>query len=138
MAEFLLEINTPKEQFFRGEVEAVTCNGYDGEFTVLANHQCMTAAIEPGELKIKIDGQWQSAYSADGFMEVYENTVTIFSHLCVKPEDIDEVRAKIKIERENELLRNTESLSEHRRSEIEIQRMLTMLRVKNRNILNSK
>ncbi|MGN0527374.1 MAG: ATP synthase F1 subunit epsilon [Acutalibacteraceae bacterium] len=138
MAKFLLEIYTPKEQFFKGEAEAVTCNGYDGEFTVLANHQSMTAALEPGELKIKNDGKWQSAYSADGFMEVHENSVTIFSRICIKPEDIDEVRAKLKVEKENELLRNTESLSEHRRSEIEIQRMLTMLRVKNRNTLNSK
>ncbi len=133
MANFKLEIYTPQQQFFGGTVEAVTFNGMDGEMTVLANHHAMTAAMEPGELKIKTDGEWRLAYNSDGFLEVHNNVVTIFAHFCAWPENIDEVRAKLALEKENEILRNTESLSEHRRSEIEIQRMLAMLRVRNKN-----
>ncbi len=133
---FKLEIYTPKKQFFNGEVESIICSGVNGQLAVLANHQAMTAALIPGELKIKIDGEWKSAYNSDGFMEVHNNTVTIFSHFCEWPEDIDEVRAKLTIEKDNERLRNTKSLSEHRRNEIELQRMLAMLQVKKNSGIN--
>lgn len=134
MAKFRLEIYTPKKQFFSEDVEAVTCTGMDGQITVLANHQPMTVALDPGELKIKNNGEWRTAYNSEGFMEVRGDTVLVFSHLCEWPEDIDEVRAIAAVERDTEQLRNTESLSEHRRNEIELQRMLAMLRVRNRNI----
>lgn len=133
MQQFKLEIYTPKKQFFSDDAQAVTCTALDGEITVLANHQPMTVALAPGELKIKTNGEWRSAYNSEGFMEVRGDSVLIFSHLCEWPEDIDEVRAKAAIERDNEQLRNTTSLSEHRRSEVELQRMLAMLRVRNQN-----
>lgn len=133
MPQFKLEIYTPKKQFFSDDAEAVTCTALDGEITVLANHQPMTVALAPGELRIKKDGEWRVAYNSEGFAEVRGDSVLIFSHLCAWIEDIDEVRAKAAVEKDNEQLRNTTSLSEYRRSEIELQRMLAMLRVKNKN-----
>jgi hypothetical protein len=44
----------------------------------------------------------------------------------------NELYTKREIEKDREQLRNAESLSEHRRSEIELQRMMAMLKVKNK------
>lgn len=39
MSVFMLEILTPKRQFYRGEVEALTCTLPDGQLTVLKSHR---------------------------------------------------------------------------------------------------
>ncbi len=134
MAEFKLEILTPKKQFFSDFAQAITFQCETGELCVLANHQSMVAALIPGEIKIKHKGKWINAFISEGFVEVVNNTVSVFTQMCEWPEDIDEARAKNAIARDREQLRNTESLSEHRRSEVELRRMMTMLQVKKKNI----
>lgn len=133
MSEFLLEMFTPKKEFFSGQVEAVVCQATDGEIGVLKGHHPMTAVIVPGEMRMKINGEWKRAFCAEGFLEVRNNKLVVFSHMCEWPEDIDEARANAAIERENEQLRNAESLSEYRQAEIDLQRMMAMLQVRNRN-----
>ena len=130
MSEFILEMFTPEEQFFLGKAESFVCTLADGELCVLAGHQPLLAALSPGAFRLKVDGEFQTAYVADGFMEVRPDHVMVFSHICEWPEDIDEARTKREIEKDREQLRNAESLSEHRRSEIELQRMMAMLKVK--------
>ncbi len=132
MAEFILEMFTPEKQFFLGKAESFVCTLADGELCVLAGHQPLLAALSPGEVRLKVNGQVKTAYVADGFMEVRPDHVMVFSHICEWPEDIDEARTKREIEKDKEQLRNAESLFEHRRSEIELQRMMAMLKVKNR------
>ena len=166
MSTFKLEIFTPRRLFLSEQVEGVTvCSIYNdkgsefwdnvdegqmlnftdfesleiptGELTVLAHHAPMVAALAPGEMRIKINGEWKKAYNSEGFMEVRgNNEVYIFSYFCEWPEDIDEVRAKQLIAKETEELRNARSLTEHRLSEIELQRIFTMLRVKHKNVNN--
>ncbi len=133
MSEFILEMFTPQKQFFLDKAESFVCSSVNGELCVLAGHQPMLVALEPGEVRLKVKGQVKHAYVADGFVEIRPDRVMVFSHICEWPEDIDEVRASLAIEKEKEQLRNTESLSEHRRSEIELQRMMAMLKVKNKN-----
>ena len=166
MSTFKLEIFTPRRLFLSQQVEAVTVTYIyndkstkfwdeietgrmldftdvesldipTGELTVLAHHAPMVAALAPGEMRIKIDGEWKKAYNSEGFMEVRgDNEVYIFSYFCEWPEDIDEMRAKQLIAKETEELRNARSLSEHRLGEIELQRIFTMLRVRDKNINN--
>ncbi len=138
MADFVLEMFTPQKQFFMGEVSSFVCSSEDGELCVLSGHQPMLVALAPGEVRIKIGDEVKNAYVSDGFMEVRPDHVMVFSHLCEWPEDIDEVKAKREIEKEKEQLRNAESLSEHRRNEVELQRMMAMLRVKKKNIINHR
>lgn len=107
------------------------------EITVLAHHQPMVAALVPGEFRFKANGEWRSAYNAEGFLVVQsDNEVSIFATRCEWPEFIDEAKARSVIAYETEQLRNASSLSEHRRSEIELQRMFTMLKVKSKNLNN--
>lgn len=130
MSQFILEMFTPEKQFFLGQAESFVCTLADGELCVLAGHQPLLAALTPGEVRLKVDGEVKTAYVADGFMEVRPDHVMVFSHVCEWPEDIDEARTRREIEKDREQLRNAESLSEHRRSEIELQRMMAMLKVK--------
>ena len=132
MSEFILEMFTPEKQFFLGKAESFVCTLADGELCVLAGHQPLLAALTPGEVRLKVNGEVKRAYVADGFMEVRPDHVMVFSHICEWPEDIDEARTRREIEKDREQLRNAESLSEHRKTEIELQRMMAMLKVKNK------
>lgn len=134
MPKFKLEMFTPKKQFFSGEVDSVTCNALDGELCVLHGHQPMIVALPPGEIKIRQGDEFKKAFVGDGFMEVRPNDVLVFTHLLEWPEDVDEVKAQLLLEQEKEQLRNAESFSEHRRTEIELQRMMTTLRRRNYNL----
>ena len=134
MPNFKLEMFTPKKQFFVGDVEAVTCNALDGELCVLHGHQPMIVALPPGEIKIKQNGEWRKAFVGDGFMEVRPDDVLVFTHLLEWPEDIDEATAQLLLEQEEEQLRNAASFSEYRRTEIELQRMMTTLKKRNYNL----
>lgn len=136
MAVFKLEMFTPKKQFFSGNVESAVFNSIDGEIGILPGHYPMTAAVAPGEIKIKVDGEWKSAFNSEGFIEVRPDEVLIFSHSCEWPEDIDEARARAEYERETEQLRNAESLMEHRSAEIALRRITAMLSVKKKSKYN--
>lgn len=138
MADFVLEMFTPQKQFFTGEVSSFVCSSAEGELCVLSGHHPMLVALAPGEVRIKTSEGVKSAYVSDGFMEVRPDHVMVFSHLCEWPEDIDEVKAKREIEKDREQLRNAESLSEHRRNEVELQRMMAMLRVKKKSSINHR
>ena len=80
------------------------------------------------------NGEWKKAFVGDGFMEVRPDDVLVFTHLLEWPEDIDEAKAQLLLEQEKEQLRNAASFSEHRRTEIELQRMMTTLRKRNYNL----
>lgn len=136
MSTFKLEMFTPKKQFFSGDVESAVFNSIDGEIGILPGHYPMTAAVAPGEIKIKIGGEWKNAFNSEGFIEVRPDEVLIFSHSCEWPEDIDEARARAEYERETEQLRNAESLYEHRTAEIALRRITAMLRVKGKSKFN--
>ena len=130
MSVFMLEILTPKRQFFKGEVEALTCTLPDGELTVLRAHRPMLAALEIGSLKIKSDGEWRNAFSSEGFIEVRPDEVLVFTQDCEWPEEIDAVRAEEARERELEKLRQKQSLIEYHQTHIALNRAMAQLRVK--------
>ena len=128
MNDFKLEMFTPQKQFFSGRVQQIICQTSAGKLGVLKGHYPMTAALIAGELRLMLDGEWKSAFCSDGFMEVRPDEVLVFSHMCEWPEDIDEALAKQQHERQTEQLRDAESLREYRRSEIELQRMMALLK----------
>ena len=91
---FLLEIITPEKQFFKGEAEQIICETESGKLGILKGHQTMVSALEIGEIQIKVNGEWKSAFISEGFMEVRRDEVVIFSQCCQWPDEIDSARAE--------------------------------------------
>ncbi len=127
--EFKVEILTPRREFFSGNAEAVTVTVSDGEMTVLKNHTPMLAAIEIGQLKLKFDGTWHTAYIDEGFIEVRPDEVLIFVQSCEKPEEIDVARAEEVRAKALEKLRQKQSLLEYHQTQITLTRAMTRLRI---------
>ena len=128
---FKLEILTPKKEFFNSEVEALTFTSTDGERTILAGHAPMISTLGIGELRIKKDGEWETAFQSEGFVEVRPDEVLVFSQLCEWDKEIDLVHVqKIKAALEEES-RSEQSIAEQNHTAISLVRTITRLKVGN-------
>ena len=73
-----LEILTPEETLFSGEVEAVRLPGAMGSFEVLNNHAPLISSLEKGQVRIKpTDGETQFIEVKGGFVEVLNNRIVV-------------------------------------------------------------
>jgi F-type H+-transporting ATPase subunit epsilon len=72
-----LEIITPEQIYFSGEVTSVTLPGTSGIFTVWENHAPLISSLAKGKLSYVADKN-QIELSVDGgFAEISKNTITV-------------------------------------------------------------
>ena len=90
----------------------------------------MDASLEIGEIKIKTNGEWKSAFISEGFMEVRNDEVIIFSQCCEWPEEIDGVRAEESRRRALDRIEHAQNIKEHRHYEISLARAMARLKIK--------
>lgn len=73
-----LEILTPEQKIFSGDVYGVQLPGIGGLFEVLDKHAPMVSALKEGRLKILKDKTQTSSYIIkSGFVEVLNNKTTV-------------------------------------------------------------
>ncbi len=76
-----LEITSPDEQIFSGDVELVQLPGSDGLFEILHNHAPMIAALGPGRAKVQdADGKVQFFDIRGGVCEVKNNLILVLAN----------------------------------------------------------
>jgi F-type H+-transporting ATPase subunit epsilon len=72
-----LEIITPEQTYFSGEVTSVTLPGKTGFFTVWENHAPIISTLGKGKLSYTSQKQENELSIEGGFVEVSNNTVTV-------------------------------------------------------------
>ena len=73
-----LEILTPEQKLFSGEVYGVQLPGISGLFEVLDKHAPLVSALKAGNLKILKDKTSTTLYTIQsGFVEVLNNKTTV-------------------------------------------------------------
>ncbi|HPH84616.1 MAG TPA: ATP synthase F1 subunit epsilon [Ferruginibacter sp.] len=73
-----LEILTPEQKIFSGEVYGVQLPGISGLFEVLDKHAPLVSALKAGKLKILKDKSNTTSYTIlSGFVEVLNNKTTV-------------------------------------------------------------
>jgi F-type H+-transporting ATPase subunit epsilon len=94
----LLEVITPDQVLFRGNVSHVVLPGLDGSFGVLSNHAPMISALTKGEMKVEqileenksdeFDGKYnvefknEAAFNFEingGIIEVKDNKIIVLA-----------------------------------------------------------
>ena len=73
----LLEIVTPDQKYFEGEVESATFPGSDGSFQVLKNHAPIISSLGKGELSYKANNELFTVNVEGGVVEVLNNKVIV-------------------------------------------------------------
>lgn len=79
-----LEIVTPDEKIFEGEVVTATFPGTDGSFQVLNNHAPLISTLGFGDLRYTEDKKKEEVLSVDGgVVEVLDNKVVVLAEKIV-------------------------------------------------------
>ena len=80
MAElFRVDIVTPEAVIWSGEAEMVSARTTEGDIGILANHEPTMAALATGAVTIHHDGTVTAAGIHGGFLQIYENQVTLLT-----------------------------------------------------------
>ncbi|MCL1942151.1 MAG: ATP synthase F1 subunit epsilon [Candidatus Azobacteroides sp.] len=72
-----LEIISPEQILFSGEVELVTLPGSLGSFTMLPGHAPIVSSLEKGKLMYRVQGQDTGMNIESGFIEGKQNHITV-------------------------------------------------------------
>ncbi len=73
-----LEIVTPEEKIFEGEVVSATFPGSDGSFQILNDHAPIVTTLAKGDIKYKQEKQKEVHMLVDGgVVEVLHNKVNV-------------------------------------------------------------
>ena len=77
-----LEIITPAERLYQGEVNLVRVPGTKGPFTILRNHAPIISTLEKGTVKI-VDKQDETSYIEvlGGIVEVNRNKIIVLADI---------------------------------------------------------
>jgi len=129
MSTFQLNIITPDQSFFAGEVEMVIARTTEGDMAVLKGHSPFAAPLVVSEIRIKQNDQYRHAACAGGFISVTKEMTTIITDSAEWAENIDAARAAAAKERSEHRL-NTESADvDMARAKAALARSMNRLRV---------
>lgn len=80
-----LEIITPDQKVYTGNVKLVKVPGSKGSFEILKNHAPIISTLESGEIKI-IDMQDKTAFYeiSGGVIEVKQNNIIILAESVIR------------------------------------------------------
>ncbi|MEE1073083.1 MAG: ATP synthase F1 subunit epsilon [Cellulosilyticum sp.] len=133
---FYLEIIASDRKFFTGECEEMVFPAIDGSRGILPGHEAMITALEAGEMKFKVNGQWKYAAVSEGFVEIMPNNVILLADTVELPEEIDINRANEAKLRAQEKLRQKQSIKEYYQTQASLNRAMNRLKVTARHMHN--
>jgi F-type H+-transporting ATPase subunit epsilon len=84
-----LEVATPLGMALSVETDSVQAPSMAGELGVLPGHVPLLAALRPGILTYKQDGQFLKAAVGGGFVEAGSNHVRVITEFFQRPEQVD-------------------------------------------------
>ena len=75
----VIEIISPDNLIFRGEVDSIQLPGKEGSFGILNNHAPIIATLQEGKVSVMQDGSEKQFDIAGGVVEVLKNKVIVLS-----------------------------------------------------------
>jgi F-type H+-transporting ATPase subunit epsilon len=94
MAKLNLEIITAERVVYSEDVDVVVAPGIEGELGLLPQHAPLMTMLNPGELRVRQDGEEYSVFVSGGFLEVLADKVTVLADTAERAEEIDIARAE--------------------------------------------
>ncbi len=118
--------------FYEGECESVSVPAVDGQYGILADHANLITAIVPGTMTFCVPGEpQQRAAVSGGIMKVEEGDVLILVDSVLRPEEIDERRARAEADAAKEAMLQKLSRQEYLSAQAQLARAVSQLRLKN-------
>lgn len=89
-----VRVVTQTGSIFSGDADVVIAPGGEGELGILPKHAPLMTTLKIGALHIRKDAAEDTIFVGGGFMEVYNNEVTILADDAEHADDIDEANAE--------------------------------------------
>ena len=124
-----VEVVTAERELYSGEADAVNAPGSEGRLGILPRHAPLLAFLKAGELRIELQGAEDALFVSGGFLEVYQNTVTVLADAAEHAEEIDQARAEAARRSAEERLAQAENDQERAELQAALERAIERLRV---------
>jgi F-type H+-transporting ATPase subunit epsilon len=129
---YKLEIVTPKQILFSGEVTSFTAPGVLGGFQVLRSHAPLLSNISVGEVKlVDAEGNEHRYATSGGVVEVKDNKVILLAETAERSDEIDVERAEAARDRARKRLAKKSAEVDADRARLALFRALNRLKVSN-------
>lgn len=124
-----LEIRTPEQLIYEGDVTSVKAPGEMGSFEILAGHLPFLTVLETGEIRVREADTPQSIATSGGVFEVLRTGVTVLADTAEWAYEIDIERAEAARQRAQELLASRDPNINRGRAEAALARAVNRLRI---------
>ncbi len=108
-----LEIVTPDEQLFKGEVDEVVVPGEDGCLGILPGHAPLISTLQSGVLTYKVQGQETHLFCGAGFVEVLPDSVAVLADRATVTGKIDVEQASQDKAEAEKLIRSNDPTTDY-------------------------
>ncbi len=133
MAEkFDIEIISPDEVFYTGEITLLEFTSVEGQMGVYKNHIPMTTILEPCVMRMHNGESIGTCAVLGGFVEIQEDKITVLAEDAQWPDEIDLERAKAAKKRAEERLQKREKAYDMARAEVALKRAAARIKVANK------
>jgi len=127
---FVVEIVTPYRVVVSGEYERFFAPSVEGYFEVLANHTPLLTTLDIGKVKLTRGGTREFFAVSGGFVEVYNNKVTVLAETAEAAEEVNVQRAQTSKERASRRLAHPDDPgTDIERARLSLRRALNRLSV---------
>jgi F-type H+-transporting ATPase subunit epsilon len=90
-----LSILTPSKKILvEQEVSDVFAPGVEGQIEILPEHSNFITELKTGVIRWKTDGAWGAAAISYGWLEIFDNKISVLADVSELATEIDEQRAK--------------------------------------------
>lgn len=126
-----MQVIATNRTFFSGMCKQIIVSSTDGLLGILANHEAAVVALVEGGMRIQTEtGEWITAVTGIGHVQIDANKVIVLVDFAETPEEVDERRAQESLEKAQEDLRQDQSLLEFHMSQAKLARAMARLAVK--------
>lgn len=133
MRKLYCQVITPEKIVYADEVDMVVATGVDGEFGILPLHAPFIALLKVGELRVKKGDEQEYIAVHGGYLEVFEDRVTVLSEAAELASQIDVERAqRAKQEAEMKLSEEGASAGDLEKAQKSLEKALLRLKVSSR------
>ena len=131
MSTFELNVIATNRTFFSGMCKQIIISSTDGLMGIMAHHESCVVALKEGEMRIHTEnGEWITAVTGVGHVQVSDNKVVVLVDFAERPEEVDERMAQEALAEAQEEMRQEQSLLEFHISQAKLARAMARLSVK--------
>ena len=124
-----LDIVSAEQSIFSGTVEFVAARAAHGGRGILPRHQHGLVQLQPGEVRVKVEGgEEQFFYVSGGMLEVQPNVVTVLADTAARAKDMDEAAALEAKQRAEKALSDRKADLDYAKAQAELAAAVAQLR----------